>query len=132
MLFTEAVLPRAVGQRGGAASATAIPSRGLSGGPCYHVPMGHAQPLLCHRCGAELAPGKSNFYVVRIEAFADPTPPTISKEELESAGLSEEIEQIIEEMEGMTERELMDGVYRKLTIHLCGRCYRMWIENPAG
>jgi hypothetical protein len=87
--------------------------------------------LLCHRCGADLIPGRGDFYVVRIEAFADPTPPTLSLQELESINPGEEIDRIIAETEGMSERTLMDGVYRKLTIHLCGRCYRAWIENPA-
>ena len=31
-------------------------------------------PVLCHRCGALLTPGTDDLYVVRIEAFADPTP----------------------------------------------------------
>jgi hypothetical protein len=34
----------------------------------------HQSPLLCARCGVELTPGKGDFYVVRIEAVADPTP----------------------------------------------------------
>ena len=94
--------------------------------------MFETHPLLCHRCGAELAPGKGDFYLIRIEAVADPTPPTLSKEDLEGLDPGEEIDRLIEETRGMSERELMDGVYRRLTIHLCGRCYRTWIENPAG
>ena len=94
--------------------------------------MGEGHPLLCHRCGAELTSGKGDFYVVRIEAFADPTPPTLSEDELAGLDPGEEIDRIIEETNGMSERELMDGVWRRLTIHLCGRCYRLWIENPAG
>ena len=31
-------------------------------------------PVLCHRCGAVLTPGTDDLYVIRIEAFADPTP----------------------------------------------------------
>jgi hypothetical protein len=31
----------------------------------------------------------------------------------------------------MSERELMDQVFRRLTIHLCGTCYRQWIEDPT-
>jgi hypothetical protein len=88
--------------------------------------------LLCHRCGADLTPGKGDFYVVRIEAFADPTPPTLSLEEFSRLDPGAEIDRIIEETAGMSERQLMDGVYRKLVIHLCGPCYRLWIENPAG
>jgi hypothetical protein len=93
--------------------------------------MPDVRPLLCHRCGAELAPGRGDFYVVRIEAFADPTPSDISREELDARDLEEEIAAVLEEMRSMSERELMDGVYRKLVIHLCGPCYRKWIENPA-
>jgi len=87
--------------------------------------------LLCHRCGADLAPGAGDFYVVRIEAFADPAPPNISAQEMEQLDVGAEIDKIIEATRGMSERDLMDGVYRKLTIHLCGPCYRKWIENPA-
>ena len=31
-------------------------------------------PLFCDRCSSELVPGKGNFYVVKIEAVADPSP----------------------------------------------------------
>jgi hypothetical protein len=86
--------------------------------------------LFCHRCGAPLAPGEGNFYVVRIEAFADPTPPSIEGN-LDARDVGEEIDRIIEQMRHMSEQELMDQVYRRLTIHLCGRCYARWIEDPA-
>ena len=33
-------------------------------------------PLFCERCGAELEPGKAEFYVVRIEAFAAAVQPS--------------------------------------------------------
>ena len=87
--------------------------------------------LFCHRCGAELTPGKGNFYVVRIEAFADPTPPEVPGPD-QCPDLAEEIERLLDEMRNMSARELMDQVYRRLTIHLCASCYADWIENPAG
>ena len=87
--------------------------------------------LFCHRCSAELTPGQGDFYVVRIEAFADPTPPQFSGDfsDLDVAG---EIDRLIEQMKDMSEQDLMDQVYRRFTLHLCGRCYREWIEDPAG
>ena len=88
-------------------------------------------PLLCHRCGAELTLGKGNFYVVRIEAFADPTPPDISADDL-GLDLQEQMDRLIDELRDKSEQELMDQVYRKLTVQLCGRCYQQWIENPTG
>jgi hypothetical protein len=86
--------------------------------------------ILCHRCGIELMPGKSDLYAVRIEAVADPFP-----QRIEGGGVGNvrgEIENLIAEMSGMSQRELMDQVTRRLTIILCGRCYRQWIENPTG
>jgi len=88
--------------------------------------------LFCHCCGAILTPGKADFYVVRIEAMADPTGPNISAEELARTDPAKEIDRLIDQMRDIPEQELMDMVYRRLTIHLCGPCYREWIENPAG
>jgi hypothetical protein len=87
--------------------------------------------LLCHRCGCALSPGEGNFYIVRIEAFCDPTPPDLDKAE-PMEDFAAEWERLLEQMRGMSERELMDQVYRKVTLHLCATCYRDWIENPTG
>jgi hypothetical protein len=88
-------------------------------------------PLLCHRCAAELEPGKGEFYVVRIEAFADPTPPTITEEDLKR-DIVGEIERLIEAMRDLSEQEALDQVYRRMTVYLCNACYRQWIESPTG
>ena len=87
-------------------------------------------PLLCHRCGKTLHPGHDDHYVVRIEAFADPTAPKLTNGYV-PFDVDAEIEKLLEQMKDMTEQELMDQVYRRLIIHLCGRCYRAWIEDPA-
>lgn len=87
--------------------------------------------MLCHRCGRILTPGEGSFYVVRIEAFADPTPPEFDADEpLER--LTYEWERLLDAMRDMSEQELMDQVYRRLTLHLCAACYRQWIEHPTG
>ena len=95
---------------------------------------GTAQPdsssLFCARCGAELTPGKGNFYVVRIEALADPSPPNFSEDDL-TQDPTAEIERLIDQMRESSERELLDQVYRRLILHLCGSCYRQWIEEPV-
>ena len=90
-----------------------------------------AIPLICHRCGAELETGRGRFYVVRIEAFADPTPPDITAEDL-ARNIRSEIDRLMQEMSRLSDQELMDQVYRKLTIFLCNSCYNQWIENPTG
>ncbi len=88
------------------------------------------QSLPCYRCGAEVHPGRGEFYVVRIEAFADPTPPEITDEDLKR-DLRAEIERLAEQLSTLSEQEAMDQVYRRLVICLCTRCYSQWIENPA-
>jgi hypothetical protein len=87
--------------------------------------------FLCHRCGCELTAGEGDFYVVRIEAFADPSPPNFA-ELFEEGQFEEEYNRLLDQMRNMSERELMDQVYRRLTIHLCRRCYNRWIEDPTG
>ena len=88
-------------------------------------------PLLCARCMAELQPGSGSFYQVTIEAVADPTPPTISDADL-AADLRKRIERLLQQMQDLSAQEAMDQVHRRLTLYLCGPCYREWIENPTG
>jgi hypothetical protein len=87
-------------------------------------------PLWCARCRAELKPGAGNFYVVQIEAMADPTPPSFSEEDLKRDP-RQEIERLIDRMRDLSQQELLDQVYRRLVIFLCRPCYREWIEDPA-
>jgi len=88
-------------------------------------------PIFCARCARELHPGAGNFYVVTIEAVADPTPPNVSAEEL-AADLRKRIEELIQQMKDLSAQEAMEQIYRRLVLHLCGTCYRQWIENPTG
>jgi hypothetical protein len=85
--------------------------------------------LLCARCLAELVPGSGDFYRITIEAVADPTPP--SGDDIPAEELRRRIEDILEQLEDVSEREALDQVYRRLTLHLCGPCYRRWIEDPV-
>ena len=88
-------------------------------------------PLLCHRCVTPLGRGGGEFFIVRIEAFADPTPPVLDDEGV-AHKIRREIEQLKTAMEGLSERELTEQVHRRLTLHLCNGCYRRWIEDPTG
>jgi len=89
-----------------------------------------SSPLLCARCGVELTPGVGNLYVVRIEAMADPTPPHFSEDDLQRDP-GQQIAALIEQMRNLSEQELVDQVYRRLFLHMCGPCYRQWIEDPV-
>ncbi len=88
-------------------------------------------PLWCDRCQREVHPGKGDFYVVRIEAFADPTPPNFTFEDL-TRDCRTEIDNLIAELSHFSPQELMDQVYRRVTLYLCTSCYRQWIEKPVG
>ncbi len=88
-----------------------------------------ADGLICHRCGCVLTCGEGSFYVVKIEAFADPSPPTLDTNE-PSKLLSTEINELIEQMSHLSEQELMDQVYRRLVLLMCRPCYEQWIEDP--
>ena len=87
-------------------------------------------PLFCHRCGAELTPGAGDFYVINIEAYADPSPPNLDAMDAPH-DLEAEIEDLVRQASESSEQSLMDQVHRRLTIHLCWPCYKPWIENPA-
>lgn len=85
----------------------------------------------CDRCAADLTPGRGDFYVVKIEAVADPSPPILD-EKHSDRDLLNEIDRLIDEARDLSEQELLDQVYRRKTIFLCLNCYRQWIEDPAG
>ncbi len=89
-----------------------------------------AHPV-CARCAVALRPGDGNFYWVTVEAVADPTPPTISAEDL-ATDVRAQIEELLARLQGVSEEEAMSQVYRRLTFALCGPCYRRWIEHPTG
>jgi hypothetical protein len=86
--------------------------------------------LSCRRCGAALTPGAGNFYRVTVEAVADPSLPPLAPGDPEE--LRRQIERLLTSLAGRPEQELLDQVFRRLTFHLCGPCYRRWIEDPAG
>jgi hypothetical protein len=88
-------------------------------------------PLCCDRCSALLTPGEGSFYVVRIEAFADPSPPNFTVDDL-LRDPKARLQELLDQMRDLSPQEAMDQVYRRLTLYLCGPCYRQWIENPTG
>jgi hypothetical protein len=87
-------------------------------------------PLLCTRCLKTLEPGRGEFYVVYIEAIADPTPPILDGANLER-DYRADWRQIVAALKDTSPQEALDQVYRRVVIHLCNACYRDWIEDPA-
>jgi hypothetical protein len=95
------------------------------------VPPDETEPEICRRCGALLTAGKGNFYVVRIEAFAENSDTVISSEDM-SKDHRHEMEKLIAELAKYSGQEIMDMVHRHMTFYLCTSCYKQWIENPVG
>jgi hypothetical protein len=89
------------------------------------------EPLLCTRCLKMLPLGLGEFYMVTIQAVADPSPPELSREDLRR-DLKREWKELVAELKELSPQEALDQVHRRVVIHLCNVCYRDWIENPAG
>ena len=66
-----------------------------------------------------------------MRGVADPTPPVLTAEDL-AADVRQEIERLLARLEGVSEQAALDQVYQRRTLHLCGPCFRHWIENPTG
>ena len=61
--------------------------------------------LHCKRCSKEVHPGRGDYYLVRIDAVADPQPPVITQEDLDQ-DVGVEIERLICLMKGLSEQQL--------------------------
>ncbi len=77
-----------------------------------------------------MTPGRGDFYIIKIDAVADPTPPEITAEDL-AEDHAARMRELLAQMEHMTEDELLQQVFRRVTLALCAACYRQWIENPV-
>jgi hypothetical protein len=86
--------------------------------------------LFCDRCARDLHPGRGDHYVVHIEAIADPAPPEI--EPADPAELRRQIQRTLRALDDVSAQEAIDQVQRRLTLYLCNRCFREWIEKPVG
>ena len=96
--------------------------------------MGNASDAIafvCDRCSKEVHPGQGDFFVIRIEAFADPTPPEITEDDLQRDH-RREIKDLISRLEALSGQEAMDQVYRRRNLILCNRCCDAWFAGLPG
>ena len=84
----------------------------------------------CELCGKEMV--AEEFYVVRMDVFADPEMPGVSGEELGATDFDTEIEGLLEQMKGMSAEELQDQVHRRFEFKICARCHPGFLANPMG
>jgi hypothetical protein len=88
-------------------------------------------PLVCRHCSRPLPLGRGAFYVVRIEAVADPSPPVFTEEDL-AQDCTLQIKALLDRIRTLTEPELEAQVHQQLAFLLCVRCYSHWINDPTG
>lgn len=84
--------------------------------------------VTCAACHRSLK--RSESYLVRIEALADPGTPAIDTKNTPDASAS--VSQLLEQIRKMTAEELQDQVYRHFEYRLCGRCHQSFLTNPLG
>jgi hypothetical protein len=90
-----------------------------------------SEPLFCGHCSRILTPGRGEFYVVRIDAVADPTPPRLDDLDQDPVEIGRQISALFEKLKDQSAQEAMDQVFRRVVLHLCNACYVRWIENPT-
>lgn len=86
--------------------------------------------VICDACRRALH--KHESFVVRMDVFADPSAPELSKEDLEREDFDATFNELMEEMNGMSADDLQDGVHRRFEFRLCFVCHRQFLANPMG
>ena len=84
----------------------------------------------CELCGKVIE--AHNHYIVRIDVFADPSMPPTSSGELEAVDFDAVIDDLLEEMKGITADELNDQVHRRFELKICPACHPEFLANPMG
>lgn len=83
----------------------------------------------CDRCNAPLLVRSDVRYVVTIEVKCAYDPMEITDDDLRQDHASE-MRKLLQQMEGLSEQEAQDQVYRKFTFDLCPKCQREFIRAP--
>jgi hypothetical protein len=86
--------------------------------------------LSCSRCAKPVHPGRGDYYLVRIDAVADPAPPVFTEEDL-AIDFDQEFQRLLAQTRGLSAQAAMDQVHRRVVLYLCVSCYNRWIENPT-
>jgi hypothetical protein len=83
----------------------------------------------CDLCGRELAESEGVRYEVRIEVKAAYDPLDLTDKDLEKDHRAE-IAEILRRLEGISEEEAQDQVYRAFDFDLCPPCQRRYLREP--
>jgi hypothetical protein len=75
--------------------------------------------------------GRDACYLVEIRAVCDPSPPVFTADDLERDTVRA-IAELLVRIRGMSERQLIDQVYRRRLYCLCAACHARWGDDPFG
>ncbi len=89
-----------------------------------------AHRVVCDLCGRAVPPGA--HYVVKIDVYADPSPPEVSTEQLEETDFDQTFAALLEEINHLSADDLQDDVHRSFTYRICRPCQRRFLANPLG
>lgn len=85
----------------------------------------------CDNCGAALQANDHQRFIVKLEAFAAAGPVELTPEDL-ARDRSDEINQVIDQLNDADPDEIEDQTYRVLKFDLCGSCHRTLLSDPLG
>ena len=83
----------------------------------------------CDLCGQELLAKSEVRYEVRIEVKAAYDPLEVIEGDLEK-DIRAEIAKVLRQLEGVTEEEAQNEVYRQFEFDLCAACQRKYVRRP--
>jgi hypothetical protein len=85
----------------------------------------------CDRCGEPLLVRSDVRYEVRIEVKAAYDPLEITDDDLDQDHAAR-IKELLRQMEGLSEQEAQDQVYRAFKFDLCPACQKRYLKDPLG
>jgi len=83
----------------------------------------------CDLCGHELRAKSEVRYEVRIEVKAAYDPLEITEQDL-AQDLRAEIAKVLRQLEGISEEDARNEVYRQFEFDLCAACQRRYVRGP--
>ena len=83
----------------------------------------------CDLCGQALLAKSEVRYEVRIEVKAAYDPLEVTEDDL-AQDLRAEIARIIRQLEGISEEEAQNEVYRQFEFDLCAACQKRYVKEP--
>jgi hypothetical protein len=83
----------------------------------------------CDMCGKPLLTDEDVRYVVKIEVYAAYDPMEVTEDELDEDHLND-MNELVEQMEGSETEELEDQVYKSFRFDLCPTCQQRYLRDP--